>query len=288
MPRLSLHSRYSLVLLAAAGVILALGIVFKPRKQASAQQLSESELFRLQQTTTQRRLDDLAEFLSDAADRAAVHLLYIKQPPYTAVVRDDKAVTSGVDRATVSAVNSRGDVFDLTRAASPADGTLEVFDIPPHDRPAPASPRPAAAEISAGDWVLAVARNAERQPVFAQGLYQSSGPARCGDFAYTQVYSSVPLSEALVGGGLFTLDGDLLGVIADCAGHPLVMDVQSIDEALHRPVPVTGRLLALYGLGVAEAAGLRVTAVWTGGRASRAGIMPGDVIAAADNRAVAA
>ena len=95
MPRLSLRSRYSLVLLFVAAAILAAGIVFRPRKQPGAQQLSESELFRLQQATEQRRLDELSSFLSDAADRAAGSLLYLKQAPWNAVVREDKAITSG-------------------------------------------------------------------------------------------------------------------------------------------------------------------------------------------------
>jgi S1-C subfamily serine protease len=289
MPRLSLRSRYSVVLLVVAGSILAVGVALRPAKQKTGGQLSESEISRVQRRAQQRSLNDMSGYLAEAADRAAPHLLYLKQQPYTATVRDDKAITSGGFTKPIAAVNSRGDAFDLKIAAGLGGSMMQVFSIPSGDRPASSSPS-AAPVISPGDWVLAVARNADRQLVFSPGLFQSRVPSRCGTIEYQQIYSSAPLSDALLGGGLFTLDGDLLGVIAQCGGEPVVMDRESIDDLLRRPVPVPARLLELYGLGVSQGpagAGVQVTAVWSGERAARAGIQPGDVLAAADDQPVA-
>jgi S1-C subfamily serine protease len=95
--------------------------------------------------------------------------------------------------------------------------------------------------------------------------------------------TSIPISDALTGGGVFTIDGQVLGFIARCQDQPIMIAAAAIDQALRMPTPLETRIEREYGLLLAKAglAGTRrITGVWIGSRAAQAGLRPGDVLPA--------
>ncbi len=256
--------KYALILLAAAVAVLAVGILLRPAVP-TPRKTPVVDLERLQQMTEERRLQDLSGYLTNAADRVASSLVFLNRTGSSGLVWGSRDEILTPAPATVP--------FVLVPAKEP------VAVIPAFRAPAPPA---------AGEWVLAIAKNRDRQLVFAHGLYQGRAVASCGSFAYDEVQSSAPLSNSLVGGGLFTLRGQLLGFIATCDGRPTVIAGSSIEEALRKPVTLNDRLQAQYGMRVAASAGgVRVAAVWKLSAADSAGLRPGDILNTVDGVEVA-
>jgi S1-C subfamily serine protease len=255
--------KYAIILLAAAAAVLATGILLRPAP--APQKTAVVDLERLQQMTQERRLQDLSDYLTNAADRVASSLVYLNRTGSSGLVWGSRDEILAPAPATVP--------FLLVPAKEPA------AVIPAYRAPAPPAP---------GEWVLAVAKNRERQVVFAHGLYQGRAVASCASFAYDEVQSSAPLSNSLIGGGLFTLRGQLLGFIAACDNRPTVIAASSVEEALRKPVTLNDRLQAQYGMRVASSAeGVRVAAVWKLSPADSAGLRPGDLLKTVDGAQVA-
>lgn len=255
--------KYALILLAAAAAVLAVGILLRPapvpRKTPAV------DLERLQQMTEERRLQDLSGYLTNAAERVASSLVFLNRTGSSGLVWGSRDEILAPAPATVP--------FVLVPAKEP------VAVIPAYRAPVPPA---------TGEWVLAIAKNRDRQVVFAHGLYQGRAVASCGSFAYDEVQSSAPLSNSLVGGGLFTLRGQLLGFIATCDSRPTVIAASSVEEALRKPVTLNDRLQAQYGMRVAASAeGVRVAAVWKLSAADSAGLHPGDILNTVDGVEVA-
>jgi S1-C subfamily serine protease len=152
---------------------------------------------------------------------------------------------------------------------------------PPHPVPPP----------DPGDWVLAVARSNSGKIILAHGLYQTVVEEHCGSFSYQALQSSAPLSPALLGGGVFTIDGALLAFIADCDGKAIAITQTSVSEALRSPISENDRLEREYGFRVVSGdeqlhPGATVTAVWNASLAGTAGLRPGDLITGIDDARV--
>ncbi len=290
MARLSIRSRYSLTLLIAAICILAVGVAFKPKKKP-VRTPSESDMSRIRQLSEQRRLNDLSEYLGNAADAAGSALLFLKSAPHTAVFVGDggKVVTAGHEAINgEDAIDSTGNVFELAPVPTAADVPFTFALVPAANRTTLAAVT-APPQVFARDWVIAVARDGNNEPIYSYGAYQGITNATCGSFSYQRVNSGVPLSPAMLGGGLFTMEGQLLGVITDCHGEPVIASIGSVRAVARQPIPVSERLLAAYGFGVHAAANsnaVQVTSVWDGSLADNAGMRPGDVLLETDGRAV--
>ena len=295
MLRTGRDRRYQLGLLAVSAVVLAAGILLRPT-QPEPEPKPEAELARLQQMTQQRRLRDLSSYLTNAANLVASELLYFNSAERTGIVWESgkeviapKSVLQ--DNRAGDATEPEGHHMALATKRSTEGVPFTVLSVPPGAETldpatgAEVQPRP-------GDWVLAVAKNRQNQVVFAHGLYQGRIASRCGSFAFEAVQSSAPLSAGLVGGGLFTLEGGLLGFIADCDQRITVISRRSIAEFLSRPELLNDRLEAAFGMRVADAGGkndetvkgpgVMVTAVWAHSVASSGEVRPGDVIETVD------
>lgn len=299
MLRTVVDRKYAYVLLLAAIAVLAIGLVLKPgRPEAAAP--SESDLAQLQRLTQQRRLRDLSTYLTDAAEVAASSLVYVRPGERSGVVWDSRPLIITTRTAPLSStgqpwtiVTPNGRSQALTDIPFPAAVPFSAFSLtlPPRITPANRATTPP----DLGDWVLVVGRNADGGVVFAHGLYQGLVAARCGSFSYRSVQSSAPVSAALLGGGAFTLDGRLLGIVSECNQTPILVANETITEVLRQPPSVNSRLEDVFGIRVGREstspdAGaespLRVTAIWADSRGQAAGLSPGDVILAADGRPV--
>jgi S1-C subfamily serine protease len=258
MLRTNHDRKYALTLLIVAAGILAIGILLRPARTEGKKTVVDLE--RLQQMTQQRRLRDLSSYLTNAADIVASSLVYLDRPGSSGVVWGSRDEVLAPRRATVP--------FAIVTAKEPS-AVIPVYR--------------ASAPPMAGEWVLAVAKNRDQQIVFAHGLYQGRAEARCGSFAYDEIQSSAPLSRALVGGGLFTLEGQILGFVGTCGDRPTVIAASTIAEFLRKPVTLNDRLEADYGLRVSPSGeSVQVAAVWGRSAGDSAGFEPGDLLRTLD------
>ncbi|MEZ5288293.1 MAG: PDZ domain-containing protein [Vicinamibacterales bacterium] len=111
----------------------------------------------------------------------------------------------------------------------------------------------------------------------------------CGTWRVQEILSSVPLTSAMAGGGLFDIDGGLLAVILPCGNRLTAVATGSIDRVLAEGNTLEQQVLARYGVVLrplpdaagpvlAANSGVLVREVWPGYRAEAAGLAPGDVI----------
>jgi hypothetical protein len=262
------HSRnYSILLLIIAAAIITIGIAIKP-KQKRPTPISALESARLQRITQERRLSDLGDYIAYAAENAARGLTYVPELQQSAVViaRGTLATAVPLNRAAVQ---------PRFRSRRP-DVPVLLMDEP---RTATRQPPPPAS-IETGDWVLAVALRDDGQPVFAYGLYESDSDARCGSFTYKRMRASIPLTSAFLGGGLFSLRGELAGIIARCQSEIVVLSTDSISNALKQPASANELLQDSFGLRVGN--GGEVVSVWRNSPADKAQIATGDQIVSVD------
>jgi S1-C subfamily serine protease len=288
--------KYAYILLFAALSVLGLGLVLKPNQPEQKSPPSESELAQLQRLTQQRRLRDLSSYLTEAADAAASSLLFVGQTGHSGVLWDAQPILitaktpsgTGDDKPPTTVAPDGGPLaLQRTPLATAAPFLAFTFKQPPRIRGA----RKAARQPDLGDWVLVVARNVNGGIVFAHGIFQGIVEARCGSFAYRSVQSSTALSRALLGGGAFTLDGQLLGIVAECERTPIVIAAETVAETLKNPPGLNRRLEDFYGIRVSDETvggtarslnAVQVVAVWTNSRGDAAGLRPGDAITSAN------
>jgi S1-C subfamily serine protease len=131
----------------------------------------------------------------------------------------------------------------------------------------------------------------ERTPGFAAANYRQSTETTCGLGSAREIVSSLSLAQAMVGGGLFNMNGELLAVILPCDDHIAAIDAASIDDILARAGALEQRLLARYGVLFAplsehelrhfkDSRGLFVREVWIDSPAGIGGLWPGDLVTA--------
>lgn len=279
--------RYSLGLLIAALAIIGIGVAVRPKpKRPQPAPISELESERLRRLTQERRLTDLGDYLSYAARNSAKGLVYLPDLGQTAVVIDRRTAATGIERSMPPLVTARlesGETVPLRSQPRRPDVPILLLAGPENA----ALPVSARAVVDTADWVLAVALRPDGNPVFAYGLYQSSAERHCGSGLYTTLRSSIPLTSAFVGGGLFALSGGVVGIIARCDDNVVALSTESVISALNRPVPPNAWLQDKYGLRIGQAdAVLRVVSVWTDSVAGAAGISPGDEVLKVDGTPV--
>jgi len=292
--------KYPYILLLAAMAVLAIGLILKPNQQEQKAPPSETELAQLQRLTQQRRLQDLSSYLTDAANQASSSLVFVRPSQQSGVLWDSRPLIvsardpreTGAGRASTT-VTPDGRSVPVQPIPLQSGAPFAAFSLGQTVRTRVGKKTPKPPDL--GDWVLAVARTANGSIVFAHGIYQGAVGARCGAFAYRSLQSSAPVSAALLGGGAFTLDGQLLGVIAECEQKPIVIAVESVAEILRQPPSMNRRLEDYYGIRVSDelpvrpspaAGAVQVISLWAHSRGQEAGLRPGDIITAADGQPV--
>ena len=290
--------RYVAILAIAAGSILAIGSLLRPaRNPASGPEPTASELERLAQLAQRRLIEDSARYFASVADLAQSALVSVTTTGLTGIVWTPELVlTASAGPATprvlaIRAVNTEhegrtsggGPQMPLTLIRT---GTV---------RSAPAA-RGAPDVLAPGSWVLAVWRTGDTRAFAAGHLVglRSRSPQRA---EWRDVMSTIALREEMRGGGIFDLDGRLLGMIVSSDHGLTAIAVGSLEPLIARAQGVDEQLAATLGIRVAPLSpeerahlrtseGLLVHDVWDGYAADLAGLAPGDVITAVNGGAV--
>jgi S1-C subfamily serine protease len=146
-----------------------------------------------------------------------------------------------------------------------------------------------------GNWILVLWRRETQEHAFAPANYLGTQEIRCWDSSFQEVVTTLALSDLMSGGGLFDLDGNLLGLVVSCNGRPTVLSNASVQAALDYGASFDGRMSTRYGmrienLGEAEQAyhkrknGVIIMETWRGYGADRAGLLPGDLIVSLEEK----
>ena len=286
----------------AAGLILVFGTWARPdtRRDDAPPVSSPAELMRLQRMTQRRNVQEMAAFFSEVAANASRHLTWVVDNHSTAVIWDgDGTLVTAAGREEFPAVTlvrtaEHVEVEARRAVASPlfpivslrvgaGDAFQPVQSVGPE-------------VLLAGDWLVAVARRGDGSYTFAPGIYGGSSALVCGEFSFREMTYNANLSETMLGGGLFDLDGHLLGVVILCEDRLAVMASADVPAALEQAAAFASQLTARYGFRVAPPAireeserpdqAVEVTEVWVGKAADRAGIRPGDRLTALDGSKV--
>jgi hypothetical protein len=296
-----LTRRYRATLVVAAFLILVIGFALRPKDPASknAPPPSQTEVRHLQRLAARQSLESMTDHFAGLAQEVATHLVRVGPAPSTGIVWSDGLVVTAAraepGAAATSLTTSTGEAVAAARVVEGPGLPLAAFEVARSLEPV-ARRDSGAADPTAGQWLVAVWRGASGH-VFAPGHFVEFRPTQCGEFLARELASSLELSDAMGGGGLFDLDGGLIGVVLPCGARPAALDLESVNRALLEGRTSEGRLRALYGMSVAPAdpamkayagveAGVLVSEVWTGLAADLRGLLPGDVIGSVDGNPV--
>ena len=300
MPREARSPKYIATLALVSASILISGSLLKPDKQPSDQPLlSETELTRLQVLAQRQSLDNMADFFVQLAGDVQ-----------RSVVRLPRAELSGVIWAPDLVVTAAGRGFDDYETfwtpngqAVSAETTVAAPSLPiaavqtPGEVALPMASRRPVEFLRPGNWILALWRRETQEHAFAPANYLGTQEIRCWDASFQEVVSTLALNDLMAGGGLFDLDGNLLGLIVLCNGRPAVLSNASVQTAVDDGTSFEGRMATRYGMRVANLVeaeqayykrkdGVVIKETWKGYRADQVGLLPGDIIVSLEDKAV--
>jgi hypothetical protein len=234
---------YVIVLAAAAAVILTIGSLLRPAPDAQrGPDPTPSDLERLAQLSRRRTVEDAARYFTSVADRSAASLVHLDAAGLTGVAWAPGLV---ITAAPESPISTTLNVTALGRTHAGETGgagpTLPLLTLRAASLPSLPAARADARMLEAGAWVLAVWRTGD-QRAFASGHFVGVR-ARSSEFLrWDDVTSTVVLTEDMRGGGLFDLDGRLLGVILPADAGLSVIAASSDSPSWPRPCrPLSSR-----------------------------------------------
>ena len=295
------NRRYVVTLAAVAAMILIVGSLLRPRQLSTDAPIpapSQAELSRLTQLSQRRTLDNIAEYFATVADEAGEGVVWLPSLSRSGLVWERGLVLTArtewrfPDVATLS--TPAGDIGVAAVAAGPhlPIAALRLSDVrglrPPRRR--------SAAFLAAGAWMLALWHDG-RAVSFTPAHFLGTVPVRCVGQLVDEVLSNVPWTLEMAGGGLFDLDGNLVGVIVPCSERVAAVAVADVEMLFHQGQTLEGRLLRRYGLRVnllseaeqehlGRGEELVVREVWTDYLADAAGLVPGDSLIAINDQPI--
>ena len=288
------NRRYIVTLAVVAGAILAIGYAVRPRQPSAepVQAPSQTELSRLTRLTQRRSLESMAGYFATLAEEVQGTVVSMStlnrsgllwEPGVVATVRLEPHFPGATTVSTPAGEVGVGIVVSGPQlpiaAARMSDEGLLVFP-----------PRRPGARLEPGDWMLAVWRR-DRQMKFVPAHFLDASHVQCGQQLVEELRSSVSWSRDMAGGGLFDLDGRLVGLIAPCADRFAAVSVESVDTMLNEGRSVAGRIVGRFGMRLESLTederlhfetnrGVVVREVWRGHIADRVGVRPGDILVA--------
>lgn len=290
-PDAARNPRYVALLALAAAGILAVGSLLKPAKPSpqGVPAPSQTEIRRLQRLSQRNALETMASYFASVAADVGPGLLRLERFPLTAIVWSPELVVTAALGEPASEpmplLETSGDRLASVPAATGPHLPLAAFALPSGTSLAPT--RRAEADPATGDWIVAVWRDGDGH-AFVPGHYEGLRNARCDALPTEEVATSLVLSARMAGGGIFDMDGLLLGVVAPCGDGWAVLSRASIAQNLALGASFEGQLLGRYGFaaGALDAdlrahlgaeSGVLVREVWRGYPAAEV-LRPGDVI----------
>lgn len=289
------NRRYIVTITLVAAGILVFGSLLRPRQPSTDQPvpgLSQADRSRLARYAQRRDLDSMTDFFRTVVNDASGRIVQLPSLDRTGLVWEAGVVLTVrterrfPDAATLA--TATGDIGVVPSVAGPhlpiaalrmpeVDGFAEVL-------------RRRAALLDPGSWTVALWRR-NRELHFTPAHFLGIASAQCDEQPVSELLSSVSWTEEMAGGGVFDLDGRLLGVIVPCGSRFVAVDSESIEMLLRQGRTIESRLLGRYGLrlgpltaeevehyGIGE--GVVVREVWTGYLAAEAGFVPGDIVVA--------
>jgi hypothetical protein len=295
------NRRYIAILALAACFILIVGWLARPREisQSRPPLPSESELAQLARRAERHALESMTRYFAGTAGDVESSVVKVPNTGTSGIVWDERLIVTaplqrdGSEAVTVATTSGEGRAramvwgprLPLSAVETPSglSGLSPAHRVPSRQGP--------------GDWIVAVWRT-DLERAFAPGHFLQLAPVTCGLSAALEVVSSLSLTGAMAGGGLFDIDGNLLAVILPCEGRFVAIAAPSVESILERADTLEQLLLRRYGLVVGALTedektyfktdhGVIVREVWTGYRGDEVGLVPGDIITALGEMAVA-
>ncbi|MEO7273273.1 MAG: PDZ domain-containing protein [Vicinamibacterales bacterium] len=295
------NPRYVVTLAVVSGLILIIGWLARPHELPDRPPPvpSVTELEQLARRAERRALEDSADFFRAAVRKVETSIVRFPDERRSGMVWNNALIVTGALPAAAGdalAITAGGVRYDVTIAAASPD--VPVAAVRPAKAVSGVVAAPRAEALPApGNWVLAVWRTASGS-MFAAGHFRNAVPTSCAGMAIPELASSVALDDAMIGGGLFDLDGALLGLVARCDGRVVAIAVEAIQGLMERTGSVEQLVAARFGaslepIGASESAffkradGLLVRDVREGQPAAAAGLRPGDIVIALDDQPIA-
>jgi S1-C subfamily serine protease len=293
------NPRYVAVLAIVSVCILVSGWFGRPRDipEAPTPAPSETELEQLARRAERRSLEGMTRYFDGVSREAALSMVRITDADVSGIVWDERRIVV----PTLDAPPGSGGVLvangsNVSQARPAVWGpNLPVAALLLSQRGNRLPARRAAALPAVGGWVVAV-WTTDAGPAFAAGNFHQQATLICADLPIRQMSTSVALHRAMLGGGLFDIEGNLLGIVADCHSRLAVIAADAVAPLIGRD-SVEQRLIGSYGIVVGPLSaeeegyfktgdGLLVREVWTGSDADVAGLWPGDLVLTINGQAV--
>ncbi len=295
MPSQPPPTKYIAVLALIAGLVLFVGAKLRPKAMPEVAP-PPAEVRRLEILTQRRNLENLSSYFRRIAGRAAEGLVWLRGLGTSGIVwtADGVIVSGRPQRLTGGAITAGPAVVE-------PEVVSEAFPVVAVRVASQTALRPVlkgeAERLAPGSWVVQVAAEADGGHYYAPGVLGGLAADDCEEFRVWTIRTNIPLGESALGGGLFDMDGRLVGVVVRCGGAYTAVTPEGVDKILAAAREISGQLLRRYGFRVEPLdeetgkyfrtmRGLLVTEVWNGGCAERAGLMPGDVIQGLDDAEV--
>jgi S1-C subfamily serine protease len=148
-----------------------------------------------------------------------------------------------------------------------------------------------------GSWLLLVTDGVNRPALVSPGVFSGFSDAHCGPFLRQQLQTTIPLTPATIGAGVFDLSGSLQGIVAQCDDSISILGIKDIQRALTDANAAT--LLVRYGMRLSPTVSsngatanapnhVLVGELWTGWPADVAGLEAGDALLSINGQNVTA
>jgi S1-C subfamily serine protease len=284
---------YTATLAVAAGIILVVGWLAQPENVPDSPDVlpTPTELEQLARRAQRRSLESTVDYFAGVARDVGGSLVQLRDLAASGVVWETRfMVTAALAHPYAenpSSVGVTGSDVTLQRRLWGPDLPITVLQT---DRdPLKLTPmRRSTSPLEPGAWVVAVWRTEEGRP-FAVGNYLQTQSATCNTTRIEEVLSTQPLTSAMRGGGLFDIDGGLLGIVVPCGERFATVSTATVDRLLQREHGLGRRLLVKYGIVLAlptveeralfdQAPGLILRELWIASPAEVAGLHAGDLV----------
>lgn len=293
VPEQSANPKYAAQLAVAAALILMLGSFVRPKVKAPDAPVSTTETVRLRRLGQKTSLENMTRYFSEIAAELSPRVVRLRGVESSGLIWNDQggilaANPGGWFPEAVEVISPTGMRFAARTTIAAPHSPVALLEGPANASLAPGN-HLSPDMLKQGEWILALARQPNGSYLFAPGWHSGVASFVCGEHPYRRFVSNLVLTEAMVGGGLFDLNGNLLAVIVRCGDFLAAIGVEDARAALDRANTAASRLLRRYGFQVeplddasreyfqAEQ-GLWVSAVWKGFPAERAGLAPGDLL----------